>query len=137
MYQKQNMKSFAIAFAAAGHVLWAVFFLYVFVADDSGNDVIENMNKVGRIDLISLALTYLGIILVLFAFAGFWMLRGVVIEAARSEARSITDIELQRFQVQAQETFSSFKEALSKFEPSAVANDVPPVANISEVQNDE
>lgn len=103
-------------FAAASiclHLLWATFFLYAiivnsnrmhydpwrgasrtdstaeFVARYAGTlvDPIEAAAQLGRLDYISVALTFLGIVLAAGALAGFFLVRRDAIAAAEDEAR--------------------------------------------------
>lgn len=50
-------------------------------------DVLTYALQLGRLDLIVFALTLLGVVFAVFGFAGFWILRGEVLERVKTQVK--------------------------------------------------
>lgn len=90
--------SWAAKLALFGHLIWLTLFSYSLWAKrgtlpnsqpcDGVTDAIAAAAEIGRLDLVALALTFLGVVLAIGAVAGYFMVQHSAMRAASEEARS-------------------------------------------------
>lgn len=56
------------------------------------NDGIQLASELGRLDIVSLILGLFAVFLGLFAFCGFWMVRGAAMKSAEAEAKKVINL---------------------------------------------
>lgn len=90
--------------ALLGHLAWFVIFAYAFWARQQGSlskgglpasdtcekasDAISIAAELGRLDLVALSLTFLGVVLAISAVAGYFMVQHSAMKAASEEAHT-------------------------------------------------
>lgn len=113
--EKKTRSEQPIAFLAlALHIVWLTVFGYIIWSKMSAvetehwysrpigfftaarADAISVASELGRLDIVSLSLTVLGVVLALSAFVTFYLMRHAVIQTTREEAETIVPDELRK-----------------------------------------